>query len=275
MLRRRAHNRIDIPPEELRRLYWDENLSCEEIASRFNCDGLTIRARMRDYAIPFKPRGWHKLVRHIPDSVLDSWPSADLAYVVGLIASDGNLQKQNNCILLVSTDYQIVQLAVAVLGLTNPQIISISRRFPNKKAYMLQISDHKFRSFLEGLGLTPNKTHSMGPLSISDDVFRDFVRGELDGDGTWYVGRGWRGSKYLVSKFTSRSQAYLDWIDLTISRLTHIQGALQASRLYYNGKKAEALGNWIYYDSDIPCLARKRNVWENWMTDAKLAAARK
>jgi hypothetical protein len=108
MFRRRAHNRIELPIEELRRLYWDENLSSEEIAGRFDCDGLTIINRLRENGIPLKPRGWQRLVRHVPDDILETWPTPELAYVVGLIASDGSLQRRNNCVILTSTAEQII-----------------------------------------------------------------------------------------------------------------------------------------------------------------------
>ena len=92
--------RIDFSPSELRRLYIDEGLSSTAIAKRLGCHPLTVRARLRDYGISLRPRGWHKLVRHVPDAIIDSWPSCDLAYIVGLVASDGNLEKDNNCVIL-------------------------------------------------------------------------------------------------------------------------------------------------------------------------------
>jgi len=264
---RRAHNRIELPRDELYRLYWDENLSSKAIGAKFGCDGLTVIARLRDYGIPLKARGWHKLVRYVPDSLLDNWPCADLAYVVGLIASDGNLQKQNNCMILVSTDRELVDLSAFILKLEEPHITVADQGFPRKPAYMLQVCDHRFRAFLEELGLTPQKTYTIGALAIPDAVFRDFLRGELDGDGGWQIPSGWRDYKYLVAKFTSRSQSYLEWISESVYRLTGIEGALQASRLFYNGKKAEALGEWLYYDKQLLCLQRKRQIWENWMNE--------
>jgi hypothetical protein len=120
----KANSKILLPRDELQRLYVEENLSSNEIARRFGCHGLTVRARLRKYEIPIKARGWHKLVRCVPDTLLESWPSSDLAYVVGLIASDGNLQRQNNCVQLVSTDQELVDLCATVLGLDDPHIIS-------------------------------------------------------------------------------------------------------------------------------------------------------
>ncbi|MGE5264299.1 MAG: hypothetical protein ACM3S0_13030 [Acidobacteriota bacterium] len=260
-----AHNKIELPRDELERFYIEENLSSEEIGRRLGCDGLTVIARLREYGIPIKPRGWHKLVRRVPDAVLDSWPSPDLAYIVGLIASDGNLQKGNNCAILISTDRELVDLYSGLLELKDAHVVVSNHAWPRKTSYLLQVCDHEFRRFLENLGLTPNKTLTIGPLEVPDSGFQDFLRGELDGDGGWYVAKGWRGVKYLVGKFTSRSQRYLEWIHETVYRLTGIDGRLQNSRLYYNGQKAEGLGEWIYYAPHLPCLRRKREIWQNWM----------
>ena len=261
-----AHNKIELPREELERLYIEENLSSNAIARHFGCDGLTVLARLREYGIPLKPRGWQKLVRRVPNLVLDAWPSPELAYVVGLVASDGNLQKQNNCMQLVSTEREIVDNCATLLRLTDPHIIVWNQGFPRKTAYMLQVCDFRFRGFLEARGLTPNKTLTIGALDIPDSVFADFMRGELDGDGGWYVSKGWRGVQYLIGKFTSRSQRYLEWIHGRVLYLTGIDGRLQKSRLYYNGKKAEQLGEWLYYAPELPCLQRKRAIWHDWIT---------
>ncbi len=260
-----AHNKIRLPRDELERLYVEENLSSNEIADRFGCDGLTVRARLREYGIPLRPRGWHKLVRRVPDTVLDSWPSPELAYIVGLVASDGNLQKHNNCMILVSTDRELVDSCAMLLRLGDAHIVISNQGFPRKTAYILQVCDYKFRDFLEARGIIPNKTLTIGTLDVPDAVFADFLRGELDGDGGWYVSKGWRDCRYLVSKLTSRSQPYLEWLRNTVWRLTGIEGRLQKSRLFYNGKKAEQLGEWMYYSPSLSCLQRKRNIWQNWM----------
>jgi hypothetical protein len=175
--------------------------------------------------------------------------------------------------LLVSTDRELVDLCSALLRLDEPHIIVSNQVFPRKTSYILQVCDYKFRGFLEARGLTPAKTMKIGMLDIPESVFADFLRGELDSDGGWYVGKGWREVDYLIGKFTSRSQGYLEWLQKTVYRLAGNEGRLQKSRLLYNGKKAEALAEWIHYAANLPCLQRKRRVWQNWV-DHKRKAAR-
>src|SRR5258707_7527374 len=144
--------RIELPESELRRLYVDQGLPSTTIAAQLGCHPLTVRARLRDYDIPLRPRGWHRLRRSIPDAVISAWPSPDLAYVIGLIASDGNLPKRNNCVVFTTTDFEMAHLFGALLGLPEKHIIHVRQRAPRKAAYIVQICDYTLRSFMEQRG---------------------------------------------------------------------------------------------------------------------------
>lgn len=257
-------SRIDLPEAELRHLYVDEGLPSTAIAARLGCHPLTVRARLRDYGIPLRPRGWHKWTRHVPDNVLNGWPSPDLAYAVGLIASDGNLPKRNNCVVLTSTDQELADVFPSLLGMGSAHVTQVAPRPPRKRAYIVQVCDYVFRAFVEARGLRPNKTLSIGALDIPDEVFVDFLRGEMDGDGTWVVGRGWRGVRYLIAKFVSKSRDYLIWLQAMTERLAGVEGRIAGHGLVFNGHKAEQLGAWLYYRPGLPCLQRKQKIWEDW-----------
>ncbi len=184
-----AWNKIVLPRDELQQLYCGENLSSKEIARRFKCNAHTVIARLREYGIPIKQRGWQKLVRRVPDALLESWPSPELAYVVGLVASDGNLPRHNNCMVLNSADRELVDLCGELLELDHPHIIVWNQDPPRKTTYILQVCDFEFRRFLEARGLTPNKTMTIRALDVPDEVFVDFLRGEFDGDGGWLAAK--------------------------------------------------------------------------------------
>ena len=258
-------DRIDLPRDDLERLYVQEGLSSIKIAKIFQCNPLTVRARLRDYGIPLRARGWHKLIRCVPDNLLIGWPSPQLAYILGLIASDGNLVKHNNCVVLTTTDFELADIFRKMLGVSYLHITVTHPAPPRKNAYIAQVCDYVFRRFVEERGITPNKTLTIRKLEIPDEVFVDFLRGELDGDGSWHVSRGWRDVKYLVAKFTSKSPAYLQWLKKVVKRLTGLEGRFSGHGLVYNGYNAEKLGKWLYYSPDLPCLTRKRLKWQEWI----------
>src|SRR2546428_10409306 len=85
-----------IGPAALRRMYVEELRTTDQIAAHFGCSGTTVRRHLRRFKIPVRPRGpcgGRLRPRHGFAPTLPRW-SADVAYVVGLIATDGNLGRK-------------------------------------------------------------------------------------------------------------------------------------------------------------------------------------
>lgn len=263
---------IDIPKSELEQLYIIENRTAPEIAQIYGCASSVIYNRLKEHGILIKPGGWDKVKQIVPDERL-AWSPA-FAYIVGLIASDGNLQSNSNEVRMTSTDREIVEYYCRGLGLrphdvsaitwNEPNAIEVHMRLENRPPYKIQyhiiFSDHIYRARLEAIGLTPNKSNTLGPLQIPDEYFRDFLRGEFDGDGCWSAYGPKR--KYLLGIFTSGSRIYLEWLQATIQRLAGLKGKINGINLRFEGKQAEQLGNYMYYTPELPCLNRKQTKWK-------------
>ena len=271
--------RLDIPKEKLEQLYVVEGRYAPEVAAILGCEVTAVYNYMERYGIPRRPLGSDKTKRIVPEHKL-AW-SAEFAYVVGLIASDGNLQTGCNEVRMVSTDRQIVDLYCQCLGLRPNDIaegdwpdqkaVAIpllqSQRPPYKRQYSVIFSDHRYRARLEEIGLIPNKSRTLGPLQVPDLYFRDFLRGEFDGDGCWSVARRPKRDT-LLGLFTSGSRPFLQWIQATLERLGGTRGGwIRNIELRYQGNPAEQLGRFLYYAKDLPCLSRKRDKWTAWMID--------
>lgn len=50
------NNRIDIPEEEIRRMYWDEEMHPAQIAEKYGVHKMTITHKMQTYGIPFRTK---------------------------------------------------------------------------------------------------------------------------------------------------------------------------------------------------------------------------
>lgn len=142
--------------------------------------------------------------------------------------------------------------------------------------YSVRIRDCAYRAFLENVGLMPAKAKRLKALNIPDNVFPDFLRGCIDGDGSVYVPvfkqavykNGDR--RLLVVHLYSSSFPFLEWVGKTVARLARLRSNVNESQqgygcLAYTGRKAIALLHWIYYASDLPCLTRKRDVFEGYL----------
>jgi len=174
--------------EALRRMYVDEQLTTEQIAVRLGCTGTTIRRRLREFHIPVRARG--PIVRRRGVLLTSSVWTPELAYVVGLITTDGNFSRDGRHLAIPSKDRSLLESIRSCLGLTNA-ICKQSTGGP-RYIYRLQWSDRAFYDWLLGIGLTPAKSLTLQALAVPDEYFADFFRGCIDGDGSVvrYTDRG-------------------------------------------------------------------------------------
>ena len=267
---------IPIDPADLNSLYVDEGLTTSEVAVRFGCSAMTIRRRLIRFAIPVRPRGpnpKHAARRCGSPPVWATW-SPSIAYAVGLIATDGNLSPDRRHLSIPSKDLDLLESLRDCLGLTN----SITRHSSGRgNIHRLQWGDRLFYDRLLEIGLTPAKSLTLGPLAIPDQYFADFFRGCIDGDGsiTTYVDRynTFKKPTYVYTRLyvsiVSASPRFVEWLRLTVRRLTGLAGELTIRKsprhhdiwcLRYAKAESLALLRWMYYAPEVPSLRRKRDV---------------
>ncbi|MDP3735661.1 MAG: hypothetical protein Q8R39_04530 [bacterium] len=190
--------------------------------------------------------------------------SEKMAYAVGLIATDGSLSKSGRHIILVSKDKDQLETFKNILGLQRIKIgTGYSGRGDQKEYYKVQFGDVSFYHWLQGIGLTPNKSKTIGALAVPDQFFFDFLRGCFDGDGSIYAywDPRWHSSYVFYLSFVSASRPFLEWLQQTSRRLVGVRGRIgQGSRvlqLRYAKRESLALFERMYYATGLPCLERK------------------
>lgn len=233
---------------------------------------------------PLAPMPAHKL----PDKNF-RWTS-ELAYAIGLIATDGSLSSSGRHIAMLSSEKELLRTFCKCLNLSKEKIrqrkptgfgVNPNRSSNCKPTYRVQFSNVQLYRWLTKIGLYPNKTYSLGAIKIPNKYFKDFLRGELDGDGTvfTYIDRylTHKNPNYiyrrLYVKFASASEEHMRWLQRKIFSITGLKGALVKKkkdkrrdnsvpiwRLKYSKKESIELLNWIYYKPDLPCLKRKYEI---------------
>ncbi|MEK9194784.1 MAG: LAGLIDADG family homing endonuclease [Patescibacteria group bacterium] len=191
--------------------------------------------------------------------------SSDLAYAVGLLATDGSLSRDGRHIDLTSTDKEQLKNLLSCLDIDN----KIGRKFSGsskKPCWRIQFGDVLFYRFLMDIGLTPAKSKTMGGLTIPHRYFFDVLRGEFDGDGTFYSywDKRWKSSFMFYVVFISASRDHIEWLRKELfSRLcvnghiTHDDHKSTYQLKYAKREGLQILKN-MYYNSDLVCLKRKR-----------------
>src|SRR3990167_4467726 len=145
--------------------------------------------------------------------------SPELAYAIGLIATDGCLSNDERHLFFVSKDLEQIKNIKKCLGLkVKIGIHRAGARFNNKKYHRVQWGDVTLYKFLLDIGLMPNKSQKLGALIIPDEYFFDFLRGSFDGDGSFYsyFDPRWKSSFMFYLNFTSASPEHIDWLRHTL-----------------------------------------------------------
>lgn len=112
--------------------------------------------------------------------------SKDLAYVLGLFASDGHISNQEFRIQLSEKDKDILYKVKDLLSMSN-DIKKVMMKSGEKEypSYLLVISSVDLVKVLNDLGYDNNKTYETKlPKGMPNEYMADFIRGFFDGDGS-------------------------------------------------------------------------------------------
>ena len=200
-----------------------------------------------------------------PRQLINTKWTANLAYAIGLIATDGCLGSAGLSVDLTSKDVEQLQNFNKCIGVN----LKIGKKSngQGQTAWRIQIKNRCFYDFLVSIGLTPKKSLTLGELKIPSKYFFDFLRGCLDGDGYTYSywDPRWKSSFMIYTGFVSASSTFLLWIRSEIkSRLKidgHLTSAVKKNRYFqlkYAKKDSLKLLKKIYYDNNGIFLKRKR-----------------
>ncbi|MDE1874629.1 MAG: hypothetical protein KGI79_01705 [Patescibacteria group bacterium] len=191
--------------------------------------------------------------------------SAGFAYAIGLIATDGSLSKDGRHISFTSKDGDQIENYRKALGLDNAIGRKARRSEEAKRYFVVQFGDVLFFDFLKGIGITPAKSKTLGPIGVPDAWFFDFLRGAFDGDGytNYYLDPRWRSSHMFYIGFCSASIDHLLWIRERLRGFLSVTGHISSSKsrschqLRFAKNDAIAITGRMYAGADI-FLARKK-----------------
>ncbi len=190
--------------------------------------------------------------------------SANFAYAIGLLATDGCLSSNGRHITFVSKDIEQINNFMKCLDI-NIKLGKTISGYDGNSSNRIQFGDVIFCKFLNSIGLTSVKSKTIGEISVPKEYFFDFLRGSLDGDGTFYSywDPRWRSSHMFYIEFISASKKHIDWIRTEIYKRLKIKGHITKStnvcyQLKYAKKEAIEIINKMYYNRKVVCLSRKR-----------------
>ena len=190
--------------------------------------------------------------------------SPEFAYAIGLLTTDGNLSSDRRHIDLTSKDRE--QLENFLRCLRSDNKIGLKHSGLSKRYLRVQLGDVLFYKFLLTIGLMPKKTMLLHKILVPPRYFFDFLRGHFDGDGTFYSywDPRWRSSFMFYTAFVSASKKHIIWLQNQIFESIGIRGHITKSindsvcQLKYAKAESLKLLPFMYYDTGVVCLSRKR-----------------
>ncbi len=196
--------------------------------------------------------------------VSTTW-SANLAYAVGLLATDGYLGRDGLLIDLTSKDREQLENFNICLGLKVK--IGIKNKGGKGQAWRIQIKNKLFYTFLVSIGFTSQKSLTIRKIRVPDKYFLDFLRGCLDGDGYTYSywDSRWKSSFMLYTGFVSASKPFILWLQREIYKRLKVKGHITQAKkknvcyqLKYAKHDSLKLLKSIYANEKGVYLKRKR-----------------
>ena len=207
----------------------------------------------------------------------------EIAYAVGLVATDGNLSPSGRHVSVSSAEREVLETFLRCVE--RSAHIGTNRSGFGSLTLRVQIGDVGLYRWLQSIGLTPRKSHTIGAIDCPREVFPHLLRGLLDGDGSivdgTYDGTGKaRGHRYRVLKvrFISASETHVNWLRRRIAAEFGLSGSVRCEervfRLTYNKRAAVQLLHRMYPEPDVPCLERKHLIWRRFQRECPKDAAR-
>lgn len=214
-----------------------------------------------------------------PQRVITEW-SNDLAYAVGLIATDGCLGQDGSTITLVSNDRQLLETYLHCLGRSG------SIRPHGGRASHVVFTDVRFHAWLRSIGISPRKSLTLGAIDTPEQFLLPLVRGLLDGDGSvkyeTVVPNPRRYPRHVYPRisvlFHSASWPHVDWIASRLSLRLGINGRILVQKqnggnplyaLKYAKHASIILLSHLYEESSSPRLERKWQTWQRYRHEAR------
>lgn len=140
--------------------------------------------------------------------------SKNMAWMLGFLASDGNVRKENNCIRIELSiiDIEILERIKKAIKIENP--ISYRTDKKGNNFCHLNWNSRQHKQDLAKYSIVPNKTYILKPPYLLSEKYQlDYIRGYFDGDGTININLCHSGkSKAIRFGICSATPEVLKWI---------------------------------------------------------------
>lgn len=199
--------------EILNDLYVNRKKSLQDIAALYAVSRTAVYRKLKQLGIQQRTKSEARLEAQkqqklpqqffdIDEQFFDDW-SEDMAYILGLLFTDGYISKSGS-IALCMNDKDLLEAVKNSMRSTD----NIEPSKHQKNLYMFHFARERMAQRLESLGLIPNKSMVVEFPKVPFEYVPDFLRGVFDGDGSVFYEKRAKHSP-LRAKFASSSEGFI------------------------------------------------------------------
>lgn len=213
----------NLTEEKLIDLYVTNKRSLEDIGKIYGVSRVAVYKKLKKYGIKQRSKSEARLEAQkqgklpqeffdINESFFSTW-SPDMAYVLGLIITDGCVSRTGTVSLRIN-DRELLEKVKKVMRAEHN--ITASRH--QKNLYIFHFARENMVRRLGALGIMPKKSLVVKFPEIPQEYLPDFIRGIFDGDGSVMLNKI---SKYcpLIAKFYSGSKEFIEGMESKLQEL--------------------------------------------------------
>jgi hypothetical protein len=269
-----------IEEKEVIELYKTESI--KTIAKKLNTYDNKISSILKKNGI--KPKRKFKGWKKVNDTFFDIIDTEEKAYILGFFIADGciKMEKDKNgeithsrlCFSNSIDDEEIINHIHSVICPENKMIYTHNTKDGANRKPQITLqwtSKHMKDVLVNKYKITPRKTYDLNfefPIdTIPENLFRHFVRGYIDGDGTFncerlgFVFNSKKFAQQIINFFKKEFEKNKPFVEDFIYRIYEIEGK---TTKYYKvsfsaGKGRRKLYEKILYENSTIFLKRKRN----------------
>jgi len=254
---------------------YENNSTNKNISKKYNLNRGTIQQILKRNNIKLKEIGEtsrkHNLLNENYFKIIDT---NEKAYILGLLYSDGYINKNGFGITLHEKDKEILEkisyiiYGKIVLGYRNgKEIIHFNKKkYFSKPQYRLEIVSNIMKEDLIKNGCVKNKTFKIRlPKLINIDLYKSFIRGYFDGDGCLCVPKKRCNITFTITSNINFCNDIKNYIIENVN--VNMKSGIRYKEVGYNrltgSRQVVKLMNWLYEDADI-YLKRKFDIFNNY-----------
>jgi len=222
--------------------------SAPRLAEIFKCNKKTVLLVLGDNGIRLRNLGQFQKRIFCDDIFFDELTPIS-SYWLGFIAADGCLSLKNRSVTinLALKDKSHLQKFKRAIRANSDISYSLSTNSVRISVYSEKVFDR-----LVNLGVTPNKSLTIGKVEVPQNLLSHFVRGVFDGDGS-VSGRRVTHLQFMIAGnkpfLKNIQESLIKNCDINEVQLYQLSGNNKAFKLQYTGSQIFKILDYLYKDS--------------------------